>query len=215
MATSLRSRSVRLIALACGLAATVFAWYQVGREADREARAEFTRRAELATTVLERRLQRYMDILYGVQAFMYHDDEPTRLEFHEYVNGLQIGRRFPGVRAVGLVRRVTDADRDAWVAGVRADSLLPIEAAQRFDITPPGRRDEYWVVDYPEPFRANTTALGFDIRTRETTRIAAERARDFGEPSATARYRLREETGSSYGLVLYLPVFRRIATHEG
>ena len=52
MKTYLRSRAVRLIALACGLAATVFAWYTVGQQADREARAQFASRTNLATGVL-------------------------------------------------------------------------------------------------------------------------------------------------------------------
>src|SRR6476646_3273046 len=67
--TSLRSRAVRLIALACGLVATLFAWFQVGQQADREAGAQFASRANFAVGVLERRIGRYLDILYGLQAF--------------------------------------------------------------------------------------------------------------------------------------------------
>jgi CHASE1-domain containing sensor protein len=48
--------------------------------------------------------------------------------------------------------------------------------------------------------------MGLDVLTRPA-RVAAERARDTGEPSATGRYRLIDEKGSSYGLVMYLPVY--------
>jgi diguanylate cyclase (GGDEF)-like protein/PAS domain S-box-containing protein len=212
--TPLRSRVVRLIALACGLAATLFAWYQVGLQADREARAQFASRANLAAGVLERRIQRYIDILYGLQAFAYHGEEPSRQDFRQYVNALQLGKRFPGVRAAEFVRRVPHADRDAFLLALRAEPSLG-DLGAKFDIHPGGDRDEYWVVDYLEPFAGNEAVLGLDILARAPARIAAERARDTGEPSATGRYRLAQETGASHGLVMYLPVFRHTATHEG
>jgi len=65
--TYLRSRAVRLIALACGLAATVFAWYTVGQQADQEARAQFASRTNLATGVLERRIQ---DLKFNFTTFV-------------------------------------------------------------------------------------------------------------------------------------------------
>jgi CHASE1-domain containing sensor protein len=114
MGNSRRPRITALLALACGLAASLFAWYQVGQQADREARAQFAGRANLAANLLERRLQRYLDILYGLQAFAYHEDV-KRDEFRQYVNALQLGKRFPGVQAVEFVRRVPRAERDHFL----------------------------------------------------------------------------------------------------
>jgi diguanylate cyclase (GGDEF)-like protein/PAS domain S-box-containing protein len=203
-----------MIALACGLAATVFAWYEVGRQADLEARAQFASRSNLATGVLERRLQRYLDVLYGLQAFAYHSEQFTRQGFRQYVTALQLGKRFPGVQAVEFVRRVPGAERDHFVLSLRSDPSMG-EVGAPLSITPPGDRDEYWVIDYLEPLTGNESVLGLDILQRGAARAAAERARDFGEPSATGRYRLAQETGSSHGLVIYLPVFGRSATHAG
>src|SRR6476620_9428964 len=84
-----------------------------------------------------------------------------------------------------------------------------------FAIHPHGDRDEYWFIDYLEPLVGNEAVLGLDILERQPARVAAERARDFGEPSATGRYRLAQERGASYGLVIYLPVFGSSATHAG
>ncbi len=214
MKTSLRPRVAALLALACGLVATLFAWFQLGQQADREARAQFASRANLASGVLERRIQRYLDILYGLQAFVYHENELSRQEFRQYATALQLGKRFPGVQAVEFVRRVPQAERDLFVLSLRADpSMGDVGAA--IGIRPEGERDEYWVVDYLEPLAGNESVLGLDILTRPAARAAAERARDFGEPSATGRYRLAQETGSSHGLVIYLPVFGHSATHGG
>jgi CHASE1-domain containing sensor protein len=137
--------------LAIGLAATLSAWWGAGRLVEREARSEFASQAILATNILERRIQRYVDLLYGLEALTSHDEELNRREFSHYVAALDLGRRFPGVQAVELIRRVPDAQREAFVARVRGDRLLKAGGYPDFDIRPPGRRDEYWVIEFLEP----------------------------------------------------------------
>jgi diguanylate cyclase (GGDEF)-like protein/PAS domain S-box-containing protein len=205
--TSLRPQSVALAALAVGLGATLITYYLAGRQVEREAHADFKSQASLATSVLQRRVQRYVDVLYGLEALAYHDRRVTRPEFSRYVAALQIRRRFPGVQAVEFVRRVNDAEHDEFIRAVKNDRSVSPEGYPDFDIRPSGRRDEYWVVDFIEPQAGNEPVFGHDLRTRVGASAAAERARDTGEPTATGRYRLVQEQGASYGVVIYLPVY--------
>jgi diguanylate cyclase (GGDEF)-like protein/PAS domain S-box-containing protein len=192
-------------ALALGVASTILAWYLVGLQQDREARAEFANSANLATSVIERRMQRYVDMLYGLEALASHDTDFSRTDFYDYTSALDVGRRFPGIQSIQFVRRVPEAERERFVAKVRGDrNRKPPQPA--FDIHPAERRDEYWVIDFVEPVSGNEPAVGLDIRSRPPAREAAERARDSGEPVMTGRYRLVQERGESYGLVIYLPV---------
>ena len=207
MKTSLRPQSVALAALACGLAATLVAWFLTGAQEKREAEAEFASRSNLATNLLERRIQRYVDVLYGLEALAYHDPDLSRGEFARYVSALDLNRRLQGVQAVELIRKVPDAARESFVRRVRSDTSLAPGGYPGFDIRPAGRRDEYWVVEFLEPQAGNESVFGLDIRMRTGALEAAERARDTGEPAATGRYRLAQETGASYGLVFYLPVY--------
>ena len=207
MKTDLRPQSVALTALACGLAATLLAWYLTGSQVEREAQAEFAGQANLATNLLERRIQRYVDVLFGLEALAYHDPQLTRAEFRRYVSALDINRRVRGIQAVELIRRVPDAEREAFVRRVRGDRSISPVGYPAFDIRPAGRRDEYWVIEFLEPQQGNEAVFGLDVRTRTGALEAAERARDTGEPAATGRYRLAQETGDSYGLVFYLPVY--------
>ena len=207
MPTDPRPRSVALIALASGLAATLIAWIATGHQADREAQAEFASKATVATNVLERRIQRYIDAVWGLGALAYHDPNLNRAEFRRFVTALDFPHRLQGMQAVELIRRVTAAERDAFVSRVRADRSLAPQGNPEFDIRPAGARDEYWVVDFVEPESGNSSVFGLDIRTRVAAMSAAERARDTGEASATGRYRLAQELGASYGLVFYMPVY--------
>jgi diguanylate cyclase (GGDEF)-like protein/PAS domain S-box-containing protein len=111
------------------------------------------------------------------------------------------------VQAVEYLRRIPEPEREAFVARVRADRSVNSAGYPNFDIKPPGKRDEYWVIDYVEPMGKNEPAFGLDILTRKGASTAAERSRDTGLPTMTGRYRLVQESGASYGLVLYLPVF--------
>ena len=207
MKTYLRPQSVALITLAVGVAATLLAWWALGRQVAIESDAEFANRAQLAASVVERRIHRYVDLLYGLDAMANHEKDLTRLEFHAYVSGLDLGRRLPGVQAVEFVRRIGDGERDAYVSRVRADRSLQPNGYPNFDVKPPDRRPEYWVIDYAEPMQGNEVVFGLDVLTRGNAADAARRSRDTGEPVMTGKYRLAQERGSSMGLVLYLPVY--------
>ncbi|HET6265241.1 MAG TPA: CHASE domain-containing protein, partial [Usitatibacter sp.] len=207
MTTNLRPQSVALIALAAGVAATLLAWYVTGRSLRLESSAEFANRSQLAASVLERRIQRYVDLLYNLDAFANHEEHFTRREFHDFVAGLDLGSRLPGVQAVEFIRRVEGRRLQPFAAMVRGDrSILP-QGYPTFAVKPPGERDEYWVIDYLEPIEGNENAFGLDIRSRPGALQAAERSRDSGLPTMTGRYRLAQEKGASYGLVMYLPVY--------
>ncbi len=201
MRTYLPPRTVALIALACAIGASLGAWYLAGRTVDLEARSQLANRANLAAAVLERRIQRYIDLLYGLESLANHDQNFTRREFQTYVGGLDAGKRFPGLQAVQYLRRVLAREKEEYTRRVRS------EGHPGFEIHPAGAREEYWVAEYIEPLRGNEAAFGLDIRMRPGAATAAQRALETGEPTMTGRYRLMQETGSSHGLVIYLPVF--------
>ncbi len=208
MKTNLRPQSVAAIVLAFAGAATLLAWFLVGRQVELESRAEFANQAQFAGNVVERRIQRYIDVLYGLDALANREVDVSRREFHHYSQNLNLGERLQGVQAVEFIRRVPDAARDAFVGRTRADRSLNLKGYPQFDVRPAGRRDEYWVIDYVEPMAGNEAAFGLDMRERAGAAAAAATSRDTGEPVMTGRYRLAQERASSFGLVIYLPVYR-------
>ncbi|QJR14300.1 bifunctional diguanylate cyclase/phosphodiesterase [Usitatibacter palustris] len=201
MKNYLRPQTVALITLACGVLVSVAAWFFVGRQADREARADFANQAILAANLVERRVQRYVDLLYGMEGLTANRPDLSRREFHRHVSALAAAQRFPGVQAVQFIRRVPAGEREAFVQGVRKDGY------PAFTIKPGEMRSEYWVIDYVEPMEGNEAAFGLDLQSREAPRLAMERSRDSAEPVSTGRYRLVQERSDSFGTVLYLPIY--------
>ncbi|HXF80877.1 MAG TPA: EAL domain-containing protein [Usitatibacter sp.] len=202
-----RPQLIALAALALGAAATLVAWLATGWQAEREGEGEFSARASRSAALIEQQVHRYLDVLYGVAALAYHDARVTRAEFSRYARALDLPRRFPGIKAIEYIERVPMAEREAFAQRAREDRSIEPEGYPGFAIHPEGDRPEYWVITFAEPRRGNEGVLGLDIRARDIPRAAAERARDMGEASATGKYRLAQEKGTSYGLVIYQPVY--------
>src|SRR5258708_14319403 len=185
MKTYLRPQNVALVALACGVAATLFAWFLAGRQVERAASPEFAAQANLATNILERRIQRYVDVLYGLEALAYHDVQLARPEFAHYVAALELGKRFPGVTAVEFIHRVPHAQREAFVDGVRSDRTLSPDGYPKVDIQPPGQRPAHWAIEYTEPMDPASPVFGLDNREPPPALEAATRPPDTCTPAAS------------------------------
>ena len=95
-----RPQTVAFFALACGVAATLAAWYLVGGEQKAEQERAFEAKSQVMASAVERRMQRYLDVLYGLDALANHEPVLSRLEFHTYVTALDLGGRHPVVQSV-------------------------------------------------------------------------------------------------------------------
>ena len=197
MKTVLRPQTLALIALACGVAATLFAWHLAGRQAAAEAKAEFVSQANLASSLLERRVQRYLDLLSGLQALAYHEADFPRKEFTSYVSAW-MSRAVPALRA-GVRAPRADSAREAFVAQVRGDRSVEPTATPISTSIPRGPRE-------------SGSRLLDDAHQRGGARArrahpsgplaAAERARDTGWlPTGAIAW---HKKGTSHGFVIYL-----------
>ncbi|MEP7156189.1 MAG: EAL domain-containing protein [Betaproteobacteria bacterium] len=207
MTRMLRHYSLAYIIAALGAAATLVAWYLTGEVVERQIHADMETRAQETISVIERRAQRYVDLLHGLEGLFGHDLSVSRAEFNRYIASLNLPKRFPGVRAMEYLRRVKDSERAVYENTVRTDRSIAPGGYPEFSVKPQDRQDEYYVIHYVEPMPGNEAAFGLDIRSREGSRLASERARDTGEPMATGRYHLVQDTTDQLGMVVYLPVY--------
>ena len=96
------------------------------------------------------------------------------------------------------------------VRQLRPDGTIEIVDARTLQVS--DSRD-FVVVDLIEPFEPNQSALGFDIASEPVRREALKRACDEGEPIASGRIRLVQETGAHFGTLVVCPIYREeIAT---
>jgi signal transduction histidine kinase len=189
-----------------GLTAAASAWCGTLVQ-QREEREAATRAAD-ARQFIDRRLSQYEEILFGLSGLRGASEAVTHVEFHRYVARLDVPRRYPGFQVLGYAPVVRDAERAAHETAMRAGIAASRLPYPPFAIRPEGRRAVYAPISYLEPQRGNLPALGFDFLTEPVRRAAVERARDTGEPAATAPVTLVQETGTQTGFLIMVPSYR-------
>ena len=173
-----------------------------------DARQRFDNLTYSAQQSLSARLKSYSDLLRGLDALFLSNDKLTRKQFHDYVRGLDIARQFPAVESLNYAVHVSAADRDAYIASVRADDSHQSGGYPSFVIRPEGERSEYTVLDYLEPDSMIAERHGVDIGASAAVAKALAQSRDTGEISASGKPILIKGPPQFVGLGMRMPVYR-------
>jgi diguanylate cyclase (GGDEF)-like protein/PAS domain S-box-containing protein len=190
--------------LGAGLLLTGIAWHATRLQAERETAARFAAVTSDTRDAIESRVRAYSEILIGVRAlYLANDGRFAGQEFTEYVAGLDLPRRYPGIQVIHYAERVTGRERAAFEAAVRS------AGESRFSIKPPGERDEYVVVRYVAPRAGNEAALGLDLAGDPVRLQSLSRARVSGELAATGPIALALDPSRYPGFAMRLPVYQR------
>ncbi len=152
----------------------------------------------------------------NVEALMFLGDffnNSTHVNRHEFSNFVQsVMPRFPGIQAFSWNPLVIDKERAEY------ESLAKKEGYENFEFTErtaenrlvrAAQRQEYVIVYYINPLEANKPALGFDIASNPTRLKAITNGFYTGKLSVTDRITLVQETGTQYGILLLLPIYKQ------
>ena len=192
--------------LVAGSAGSLWLWQASADFLARQADEEFDRFSELSFQNISQRVQHQLDLLAGFQALFRASSEVSRAEFHSFYNDQRVQARFPGLLAVQYARLIDGRERESFEASVRADRSIEPAGYPDFRIHPPGERAQHLVLSYIEPMRGNEPAFGHDNIADEARREVVERARDSGQPQASAPVRLLQQRP---GVLVRLPVYQR------
>ena len=158
------------------------------RAVEEEALRRFENRARATQERLAGAIKSYTDATRALVALFASGDSPvTRLQFHRYVDRLDLRTNYPAIDAVTYAHVVSDAERDAFEARVRADRSIDPKGYPAFSIFPAGRRPAYTVLTYIEPPAMEDGKLGMDIGANPVPAAAMARARDLGGISASGQ----------------------------
>jgi PAS domain S-box-containing protein len=135
-------------------------------------------------------------------AFVSRDQPVTRQEFHDLVQTLL--HRFPIIQAVEWAPTVRAGDRTKFETAQRAETpgFEIRERAESSDLQSAGDRNDFYPVTYVEPLAGNERAMGFDLASDHSRRIAIDTATTTGNLAATAPIRLVQEHNAQYGMLL-------------
>ena len=198
-----------LVVLILGLGATLVTWnfaHHAQVDRDRSRLGRFISRTERD---LQTRLGRYEDIARGGKGFFSDADyHPAPERWRTYVDGLDLPDRHPGLTSLAFVRPVASLDLAAFMA--RTPHLAGRYHRPLADPLPfqePGPDGDHLILEYGEPGERGARGVGLDIGISRTQRLAAERARDTGEPTLSGLVYFTQAQGREDAVVLFLPVY--------
>ncbi|MYM97640.1 CHASE domain-containing protein [Duganella vulcania] len=194
-----------VLALAVGAAL----YGSAAKTVDDDARQRFENLARSTQYGISARIKSYSDLTRGLVALFQTSDDLTRLQFHQYVASLEIPRHFPAIEAVTWAPLVSDEQRDAFIARVRADRSMSPQGYPTFDIKPPGRRPHYAVLTYLEPALMLSEKMGVDVTANPAIEKMVAASRDSGQVIASGQPIVVQHPTPHIGLGIRLPVYRR------
>jgi signal transduction histidine kinase len=196
------------ILLAGTLALTAAAAAAVGRSLRAADQARFDNAVQAARDRVDGRIDTYVALLHGARGLFGASENVTAEEFRRYVARLELGRLYPGIRGIGFSRVLATRGAPSDAASLHAALRTGGSPADR--LSPAGPRDEYHAIVYLEPRdERNQAALGYDMHSDPTRRVAMDRARDAGGAAASGVVRLRQEIDerTQPGFLVYVPVY--------
>jgi signal transduction histidine kinase len=201
--------------LVLGLGTTLAATFWVGRWDRLSRHNEFQKQINNLTTALQRTTNRYNDLLLSMgDLYTANNHEVTEQAFSRFVQ--RAIETYPGIQALEWAPLLTQSDRtsyEQWLQTRSQQSSLGItERNDAGELVSASLRNSYVPVTFLEPWQTNEAALGYDLASDETRRIALHRARDTGEETATGRIQLvQDRGGNQYSFLVFLPVYRQPA----
>jgi signal transduction histidine kinase/DNA-binding response OmpR family regulator len=204
-------RAPAVITLIAGFGLTLAVAGLLRKNERREFQETVRQIANARVEVLRGQMMRSMEVLRAIASLYSASPVVSRGEFRAFVRDAL--RRQPELQALSWNPRVPGDERDAWEAKAREEGYPDFHFTEEKDgaMAPALPAGEYFPGYFVEPIRGNEPAFGYDVASEPRRRAALERARDSGEPAATAPVRLVQEPASQKGFLVAQPLYRGAA----
>ncbi len=193
---------------------TVAVFYETQNNNTR-LKLEFDQQAMELNVALEKSIAIHINVLRSLGSFYAASTAVEREEFRAFVtHSLD---NFKGIQALSYNPRILFSERHTFESDLRREGFRNFQITERNaskQSVIAGNRREYVAVKFIEPYQGNESAVAYDVYSDELRREAIDRARDTGEIAATARITLVQESGSQYGILAFMPIYRKNSPHD-
>ncbi len=198
-----------LAVLLVSLGATMSAWVTARQNQVQRDHGRLNRFVSRTEQSLRNRLGRYEDIARGAQGFFAGGNTPLSVDqWRTYVTSLDLPGRHPGLTSLAFITEVPPLELDVFLnsrAHLRGRYHRPI--SDPLPLHQPGQDRDHLIIELCEPGERAAAGLGLDVGTSATQRLAAERARDTGQPALSGLLYFTRPTMREDAVALFVPVF--------
>jgi signal transduction histidine kinase/CheY-like chemotaxis protein/integral membrane sensor domain MASE1 len=197
--------------LLVGVGLTVVVWHLLAVGAERRAQEQFDAECDDIAKRITRRMALYESGLRGAQALFKAHQEPSREQWRDFSEGMDLVNNFPGVMGLGYGAFIRADQRAETETRIRAQGYPEFRIWSAGAALGPGMST---VVMYLEPFAGrNLRAFGYDMMSEPIRRNALLKAAHSGAPSLSDKVVLVQDAqgAGQPGFLMYFPVYRREA----
>ena len=199
-------------AFVTGALLTGVSFYESRRQEDLAFHQDLSVASENRVSAVRRELEANLVALRALRAYL--EISPSPMDESSFAGFAQrlIGAH-SSVRSLEWVPRVERQDRRRFEAGLgghfifEGDPAKPRRAPER-----PFYLPTQFV--YPMFFRTGVV-IGFDVNASPGCRRALALTQKTGEPALTEKYPVVEQTADGYGVIAFMPVYRRVGGGDG
>ncbi len=203
------------LVFALGLAVTLSLYLADRHRQERRDENRIQRFMDRVEGSLHNRMGRYEDIVRGAQGFLALDHQVTETEWRDYVGGLDLPQRHPGLSSLAYIVPVPNQELDATLARLpQLQGRYHRPQADPMPLRAPDQDPDRLLIELCEPAAQSPGALGLDVGASHTQRVAAERARDTGGAALSGLLFFTNGSVRQEAVALYLPVFRTTTPPE-
>ncbi|MBK1887123.1 CHASE domain-containing protein [Marinobacter sp. DY40_1A1] len=183
---------------------TVAAWQISSQIADARAEDHFDQRVEQLNELLMDRMQKYeFALISGAGAIRANNNDLSLTQWRQFAEVLAVQDRLPGVRGIGVIKRVPESNLEAYLAEERKER-------PGFRVHPPHTGSDFWPITYLEPLAGNEAAIGLDMAHESNRFTAAQKAMRTGQTQITGPIALVQDDEKKPGFLFFHPFYRTL-----
>lgn len=162
----------------------------------------FTTEVTKVRNAINTKLETYLALLRASRGYFKSSQKVDKKSFENFVDSLSLREIYPGIQGIGYSIIFTQAEKEAL------EKQMIEEGYQTFSVRPDTPRDQYQSIIYIAPVDdRNMRAVGYDMSSEPTRKLAIDTARDSGVYAITGKVLLMQDTETP-GFLIYLPVYK-------
>lgn len=188
---------------------SVLSWYLAKQHFLAHQDAHFEDSVYRTEQRIKQRMKHYGDILKASASYFKVTEQVSPVKFQTFIKDLQITQQYPGMQALGYIRRIELSQKEAVVKNIKAIHRTQPCGYPSFSIKPGGQRPEYMFVALVEPIAINKNILGNDMLMDPACKQAMITARDTGKITTSGLIKLHRNQQELHAFSLVIPIYGR------
>jgi len=195
-----------LILLALFLGGGAVSFYYIQKNMSWQSRSKFDAQAFEIIALINLRISRDTNMLYGFKGLYAASKSVERNEFESYARTIDLTNNYPGVGSVSFHKRVLKEESELFSENVKDDISTNPEGYKNFQIFPASGEKEYMVALYGYPEKENLSGLGFNSYSDPVRAETMEKAVIDNKPILSPKILLATDNAPAFNMVL--PIFQ-------